>query len=180
MKSQFMNGLFKAHYLTLAHPHTEKDGAVAKIGAKLHMGACIGSSDQYIRAAQDLAHGANVAAVIGVPENRAEIFLKREIEESVERILIAHRSQLSDRLAIVLFVLGLHHFLDPDDVPVSVKVGWRRIGQIGSQLLSGFAIGESLLAHLDREEHEIFPSRKFIENLAVLELEVAHERYGMR
>ena len=76
VECKFMDRLLKAHDLALAHPESEQNRAVAEVGAELHMGAGVRGAHQHVGAAQDLPHRVPVAAVIGVPENRAEIFFQ--------------------------------------------------------------------------------------------------------
>src|SRR5438034_1322960 len=61
----------------LEHPQPQQDRAVTEVGPDLNVRAGIRSSDQHIRAAQNFAHRIYVAAVIRIPEGRAEIFFKR-------------------------------------------------------------------------------------------------------
>ena len=132
------------------------------------MRTSIRSADQNIRAAQNFAHGVPIAAVVGVPKNRAKIFVQGQIQKCIERILIAHGGQLRDVFADVFLILGLHHFFDPRNIPAPMKIGRARIGEIGAHFSSRVGIGESLFTHFHGQEHQILPGRKLIEHLAFL------------
>src|SRR5262249_51162786 len=176
VEGQFVNRLLQAHHLPLAHPKAQEDGAVAEIGAELNVGASIGSPDEHIGAAENLAHGGTVATIVRIPKDRFQIFFQREIEERIQWILIAHSRQLSDVFAVIFLVLRFHDLFYPKDVPSAMEIRRTRVRQIRPQLLPSFGIRKRLLAYFHGQEHQVLPAREYIKHLAVLALEGPHQR----
>ena len=161
---------------------SRENRAVAEVGAEQHVGAGVRSADENIGAAQDLAHRVPIAAVVGVPENRLEVFFEGEIEECIDA---RSGSRIAANSAMVLptifLVFRLERFFDLRNVPASVEVG-RRADRLRSacSFRRVVGIGERLLAHFHRQEHQILPGRELVEDLAILKREMAHQRHGVR